>query len=179
MPSRLNLLKKTLSRDSEHDSENDYARNVCLWNAKNNAQICFVFICLSNGDLHSEQARIEVHETNTTGTQNNNDDLFLPMLFSGLAWARENLPLLSKKKKRLMPGVGPGGGHGDLTGALHIGGKSLVLSHLCISLLSFHWFHYHIFRFLKSCRALMSALIYVKDQHRIEPISVGLVWATV
>ena len=30
-------------------------------------------LCLSISDLLSEQTRIEVHETNTTGTQNNDD----------------------------------------------------------------------------------------------------------
>lgn len=37
-----------------------------------NAQICFVFICLRNSDLHSEQARTPVK--------------CLPVLFSGLTW---------------------------------------------------------------------------------------------
>lgn len=40
---------------------------------KKNSQICFVFIYLSSSDLHSEQARIEVHETNTRGTHKNVD----------------------------------------------------------------------------------------------------------
>lgn len=37
------------------------------------ASYSFSFICSSSSDLHSEPARIKVHETNITGTQNNGD----------------------------------------------------------------------------------------------------------
>ena len=100
-----------------------------------NAQILFVLIYLStcSSDSHSEQAWIEIHETNTTDTQNNDDSsnftsvVFLigpgvghcppfrlpPEAFDQLFWPhpREYAIISKKKKKMLMPRGWPGYGH--------------------------------------------------------------------